>query len=78
VIALGLKDSIKGIFSKKSGSEAKQEERKLAEKQALKKAKYPYESCALCGQPACDVKWAGQYWHKKCLRSVRKAASSML
>jgi hypothetical protein len=78
VVALGLKDSIKGIFSRKSEPETKQEESKLEEKQAVKKAKYPYETCALCGQPACDMKWAGQYWHKKCLRSVRKAASSMI
>ena len=41
-------------------------------------AKYPGETCALCGQPNCEKKWAGQYWHKKCMRQMRKTAKGMI
>lgn len=44
----------------------------------LAKAKYPHENCAVCNQPGCDKKWGGQYWHKKCLRSVKGMAKDML
>ncbi|MEM0360436.1 MAG: hypothetical protein QXK06_03840 [Candidatus Diapherotrites archaeon] len=43
-----------------------------------KKAKYPFETCALCNQPGCEKKWAGQYWHKKCMRQMRKTAKGMV
>lgn len=36
------------------------------------------EPCALCSKARTDKKWAGQYWHKKCLRSSRKAAKGMI
>ncbi len=42
------------------------------------KTKYPDESCALCGGKGCEKKWAGQYWHKKCMRTMRKSAKGML
>ncbi|MCK4327273.1 MAG: hypothetical protein KAW41_02225 [Candidatus Diapherotrites archaeon] len=34
--------------------------------------------CSVCGQPGADKKWAGQYFHKKCLRKARKMAKAML
>jgi len=39
--------------------------------------KYP-EQCSLCGKAPTDKKWAGQYFHKKCLRKIRKGAKGML
>ncbi|MEK6941585.1 MAG: hypothetical protein AABW85_01900 [archaeon] len=36
------------------------------------------ETCALCGKGETDKKWAGQFWHKKCLRTVKKGAGKML
>jgi hypothetical protein len=36
------------------------------------------EPCALCGKAGTDKKWAGQYWHKKCLRAARKGAKGMI
>ena len=71
---MGLKDSLKGFFSKS----AEQKEEQAEPKKVTKPAKYPDEVCALCGKPGCDIKWAGQYWHKKCLRSMRKGARSMI
>ncbi len=41
-------------------------------------SKYPEETCAVCGQKGCDKKWGGQYWHKKCLRSVKGMAKDMI
>ncbi|MFC2175191.1 hypothetical protein ACFLQ2_05020 [archaeon] len=34
--------------------------------------------CSFCGQPGSDKKWAGQTFHKKCLRKARKMAKGML
>ena len=39
--------------------------------------KHP-EPCSACGKGGTDRKWAGKYWHKKCLRSVKKMAKGML
>ena len=36
------------------------------------------ETCSLCGQGGTDKKWAGQYWHKKCLRKGKKLAKGMI
>lgn len=35
------------------------------------------EACALCGGTGTEKKWAGQYWHKKCLRKSKKFAKGM-
>ena len=35
-------------------------------------------SCSVCGKAGADKKWAGQYFHKKCLRKARKMAKSMV
>ena len=34
--------------------------------------------CALCGKGPTDVKWMGQYFHKKCKRQARKLAGKMI
>lgn len=75
MIFLGIANSIKKAFGANKESV---EKGNAKDEQKGVQAKYPYETCALCNQPACDVKWGGQYWHKKCLRSMRKAASTML
>lgn len=33
--------------------------------------------CSACNQPGADKKFAGQHWHKKCLRKMRKMAKGM-
>lgn len=35
------------------------------------------EECALCGGTGTDKKWAGQYWHTKCLRKSKRFAKGM-
>lgn len=36
------------------------------------------EPCGLCGKAPTDKKWAGQYFHKKCLRKMKKMAKGMI
>ena len=36
------------------------------------------EPCALCNKAGTDKKWAGQYWHVRCLRSARRGAKGMI
>ncbi len=36
------------------------------------------ENCALCNTPGVEKKWAGRYWHKKCLRRSKKVAKGMV
>lgn len=76
---LGIKDVFRKVFPKKEEKEVKKAKKKSgAEKREVKAAKYAEQTCALCGQPGCDKKWAGQYWHKKCLRNMRKTARGMI
>ena len=58
------------MFRKKSnsGEDAKEE--------AQPEGKYD-KPCALCGGNGSEKKWAGQYWHKKCMRKARKGAKGM-
>ena len=41
-------------------------------------AKYPDGTCALCQGPGCDKKAMGQYWHKRCYRTVRGKGKKMI
>ena len=34
--------------------------------------------CSFCGKAGADKRWAGQVFHKKCLRKARKMAKGML
>ena len=36
------------------------------------------EPCGLCGKAPTDKHWAGQYFHKKCFRKMKKGAKGML
>ncbi len=62
----------------------KKKEPETAEKKAGKKPVEEEEEtgfnepCALCGKAGTNKKWAGQYWHVRCLRSARKGAKGMI
>ncbi|NMA44492.1 MAG: hypothetical protein GX950_01620 [Candidatus Diapherotrites archaeon] len=36
------------------------------------------EPCGLCSKAPTDKKWGGQYFHKKCLRKMKKMAKGMI
>ncbi|VVC00057.1 Uncharacterised protein [uncultured archaeon] len=36
------------------------------------------EPCSLCNGMPTDRKWAGKYWHKKCMRKMKHVAKGML
>ena len=36
------------------------------------------EPCSLCGGGGTEKKWAGKYWHVKCVRKMRKLGRGML
>jgi len=54
----------------------KPEEKKEEIKEVQPEGKYN-QACALCGAEGTEKKWAGQYWHKKCMRRARKGAKAM-
>ncbi len=68
--------AILDMFKKKE--KTKEETKTKTPQIDLENCKYPNETCAVCNQPGCDKKWGGQYWHKKCLRSVKGMAKDML
>ncbi len=56
----------------------KKPEEKHEAKQPEIKPEYADNICSVCGQPGADKKFAGQWFHKKCLRKARKMAKSMI
>ncbi len=56
----------------------KKKEEDIEEIEEGKDSKHSDKECALCGKPGADKKWAGQYWHKKCMRQAKKAAKKMI
>ena len=72
-----LKSDTMGILDKIRGK--KEEEKKEEAKPEIEiNPKYANRICAGCEQPGADKKWAGQTWHKKCLRKMRKMAKGMM
>ena len=71
---MGLTD----MFKKKEEEEEEKKEgiKQEKNKESLPEGKYS-QPCALCGGEGTDKKWAGQYWHKKCLRKSRNMARGM-
>jgi len=67
---MGLFDRLKG--NKEDTVTASEEE------QGEQDPKYPEQACALCGKTGTEKKWAGQFWHKKCYRKMRKVGKGML
>jgi len=55
----------------------KRKEEKKGEEEPQPEGKYS-EPCSLCGNPSSEKKWMGQYWHKKCLRQMKKAGRKMI
>ncbi len=58
----------------------KKEEPKVGDSKKISlpvEGKYDNE-CSLCGEKGTEKKWAGQYWHKKCLRKGKKMAKGMI
>ena len=57
------------LFGKKEGNDDEENE--------ASQGKYN-EPCGLCGKTPTDKKWAGQYFHKKCFRKMKKGAKGMI
>ncbi len=70
---MGLKKFIFGEEKKEEGSAAEQQEGSSDSSGG----KFS-EPCALCGAAGTEKKWAGQYWHKKCMRKSKKIAKGMI
>jgi len=67
-----------GLFDKIKQNLVEAKQKKLEEKSpAVPAGKYP-EPCALCGGNGADKKYLGQFWHKKCLRGVKKQSKKMI
>ncbi len=71
------------FLKKKEGSKGDSEESNEKDSKAEKKdsvtpqGKYS-EVCSLCGKAGTEIKWAGQFWHKKCMRAGKKMAKKMM
>ncbi|MBS3061028.1 MAG: hypothetical protein J4215_00430 [Candidatus Diapherotrites archaeon] len=61
------------FLKKKEGST----EESKASVSAAPQGKYS-EVCSLCGKGNTEVKWAGQFWHRKCKRGASKLAHKMV
>lgn len=68
---MGLFDSLKKPVAGEPKAESQVKGNDLVE------AKFN-EPCALCGKVPTEVKWMGQYFHKKCRRSAKKMAGRMI
>lgn len=64
-----------GFLDKLKAKKEEPEEKK--EKPAPAEGKYD-QPCGFCGELGTEKKWLGQYWHKKCLRNLKKKAKGMV
>jgi len=60
------------------GFKKKEEQEKEELSEEIPEGKYPDQECSFCGKLNADKKWMGQYFHKKCLRKLKKGAKKML
>ena len=67
-----------GFLDKLTGKKEEMEQEKKEPAEEVPLGKYAAEECSLCGDPGSDKKWAGQYWHKRCVRLAKKQAKKML
>ena len=67
---------IGNILGKSESAESQNAKEKPVENQGGE-GKYD-EPCSLCGASHTEKKWAGKYFHRKCLRKMKKAAKGML
>lgn len=65
-------------FLKKKEPEKKEENASAKKEDETEEETGFNEECALCGKANTEKKWAGQYWHVRCLRSARKGAKGMI
>jgi len=68
---MGLFDRLKGKKEEPEGQGRQKQEEEQPE------GKYT-EECSYCGGTGTEKKWMGQYWHKKCLRSMKRGARKMV
>ena len=68
------------IFKKKpEKKEEKKEVKKVVAPTPQAPAPAPTDKmCSYCGNGGADKKWAGQYWHKQCIRQAKKEAKGMI
>jgi|GEM_PF-1330004 len=68
------------MFPFRGKKEEKKEEQKNQDSDDEKSSlagRYP-EACGVCGKAPTDKHWAGQYFHKKCFRKIKKMAKGMI
>ena len=63
------------MFKKKP---EKKEEKKVVAPTPQAPAAPVDKMCSYCGNGGADKKWAGQYWHKQCIRQAKKEAKGMI
>lgn len=73
---MGFLDALKG--KKEPAKEQPKVQEKKKEAPAAEPAGKYNQACSLCGGVGTEKKWMGQYWHKKCLRAIRKGAKGMI
>ncbi len=66
-----------GLLGNLFGKKEEKEEKKNDAASSAKEGKYS-QACSLCGNPGTEKKWAGQYWHVKCLRKAKKMAKGLI
>lgn len=67
-----------GFFDKLDWAKNRMAEKQKEKKQEeLPEGKYA-EQCSFCGGTGTEKKWMGQYWHKRCLRNMKKGARKMI
>lgn len=66
-----------GLTGKKEATKGSPEGKKEQTPDEVPEGKYE-EECSLCGAPGSEKKWMGQYWHKACLRKMKKGAKKMI
>ncbi|MFH1392037.1 MAG: hypothetical protein ABIH20_07025 [Candidatus Diapherotrites archaeon] len=64
-----------GFLDKLTGKKEEEKEEKKAPE--IPQGKYS-EECSVCGNLGTEKKWMGQYFHKACLRKMKKQAKKML
>lgn len=80
---MGFKDKLKKFVTGESSEEAEEKKKEDAtkeetEEETEEEEESSEETCALCGEMGTDKKWAGQRWHKACIRRMRKQSRKMI
>ena len=73
----GIKKSDLLNTANKEIKEARKEDSYKFSEDEIANSKHPKKVCKLCGQKGCDVKYVGFYFHKMCIRKIRKDGKRM-